>query len=169
MQGSDLIGGKSLCYQIPPLVHNTMCVVVSPLIALMQDQSWIQIIPLSVVRELKHQNIPCALLSSAQSTTEYRSVLASLSKPNCKYNLLYVTPERLQIAEFLSILQSIHKRGNLSLIAIDEAHCISTYVLSPFMSIVGAMTSVQLIEGYRVFVIVFLRFLLWLFQQQQQM
>lgn len=124
---------------------------------------------LSIVRELKHRNIPCALLSSAQSTREYRSVLASLSKPNCNYNLLYVTPERLQITEFLSILQSIHQRGALSLIAIDEAHCISTYISSPFMILVGVMTSEQLTEAYQVFETASLLFLSWLFLQQLQL
>ena len=123
LSGSDVVvlmptgGGKSLCYQIPPLVRNALCVVVSPLIALMQDQ----------LRELKERNIPCAYLSSAQSTAEYRSVIASLQRKICPYRLLYVTPERLQQSEFMTILLSIQQRGQLVAIAIDEAHCISTW------------------------------------------
>lgn len=151
-----------MCYQIPPLVHNTMCIVVSPLIALMQDQSTFFIHILFLVRELKNRHIPCALLSSAQSTSEYRSVLASLSKPNCTYNLVYVTPERLQITEFITILQNIHKRGGISLIAIDEAHCISTYLLLLLTIKDGVMTSVLHTAGCRAFANSYLIFPLWL-------
>lgn len=110
-------GGKSLCYQIPPLVKNGLCIVISPLIALMQDQ----------LRELKDRRIPCAYLSSSQTSVEYRSVLNNLQKVPCPYRLLYVTPERFQIAEFVSLLGRTRSRGELTLIAVDEAHCISTW------------------------------------------
>ncbi|KNB43803.1 ATP-dependent DNA helicase like [Blastocystis sp. subtype 4] len=119
LDGFDVIvlmptgGGKSLCYQIPPLVKN----VISPLIALMQDQ----------LRELKNRKIPCAYLSSSQTSLEYRSVLKTLNTVPCPYRLLYVTPERFQVAEFVDLLSLIRSRGELTLIAVDEAHCISTW------------------------------------------
>lgn len=83
--------------------------------------------PLSLVRELKNRNIPCAHLSSSQTTTEYRSVLASLQKTPCPYRLLYVTPERFQVPEFIDVLQKVCSHNELVCIAVDEAHCISTY------------------------------------------
>ena len=123
------IGGKSLCYQIPPLVRNGMCIVVSPLIALMQDQRSGFSPHLCVVRELRDRRIPCCYLSSSQTTSEYRSVMVGLRNAKTPCNALFVTPERFQVAEFLHIVQDLHKRGRIVLIAIDEAHCISTFYL----------------------------------------
>ena len=130
-----------MCYQIPPLVRNGLCVVVSPLIALMQDQRFPMGSLSLPVRELRERHIPCAYLSSAQSTSEYRSVLASLRAKSCVYRLLYVTPERLQLSDFLSLLRSIENRGELVALAIDEAHCISTFPFFVAFFAVGGTTS----------------------------
>lgn len=82
--------------------------------------------PFSLVRELNNRNISCAHLSSSQTTTEYRSVLMSLRRTPCPYRLLYVTPERFQVSEFVDVLQKVSARNELVCIAVDEAHCIST-------------------------------------------
>ena len=82
--------------------------------------------PFSLVRELNNRNISCAHLSSSQTPTEYRSVLMSLRRTPCPYRLLYVTPERFQVLEFVDVLQKVSARNELVCIAVDEAHCIST-------------------------------------------
>lgn len=139
------IGGKSLCYQIPPLVRNGMCIVVSPLIALMQDQRSCVSLHSFIVRELRDRRIPCCYLSSSQTTSEYRSVMAGLRNAKTPCNALFVTPERFQVAEFLHIVQDLHKRDRIVLIAIDEAHCISTFCLHcPFQLKVGTRLPLRL-------------------------
>ena len=139
------VGGKSLCYQIPPLVRNGMCIVVSPLIALMQDQRLCVSLHSYIVRELRDRRIPCCYLSSSQTTSEYRSVMAGLRNAKTPCNALFVTPERFQVAEFLHIVQDLHKRDRIVLIAIDEAHCISTFCLHcPFQLKVGTRLPLRL-------------------------
>ena len=113
----------------------------------MQDQRSASRSSSPPVRELRERHIPCAYLSSAQSTSEYRSVLASLRSKSCGYRLLYVTPERLQLSDFLSLLRSIEHRGELVALAIDEAHCISTFPLFVAFFAGGATTSAQPIEA----------------------
>jgi len=105
-------GGKSLCYQIPALLFDGVTIVVSPLIALMKDQ----------VDALKLNGIPAAFLNSTQSSYE-QSVIINLIQ-NKQLKLLYVAPERLLGQNnFLNYL----KRIDVSLFAIDEAHCISQW------------------------------------------
>ena len=104
-------GGKSLCYQIPALLSDGVAIVVSPLIALMQDQ----------VAALEQLGIKAAFLNSTQSGIEQRDVLAKLEKNELK--LLYVAPERLMQPQTLQLL----KKCQVSLIAIDEAHCVSQW------------------------------------------
>jgi ATP-dependent DNA helicase RecQ len=100
--------GKSLCYQIPAIARGGVCLVVSPLIALMQDQ----------VRALSQLRIPAACLHSGLSAQEKATVLEQVQ---CATQfILYVSPERLRQEFFLSYLKQI----KLSLIVIDEAHCI---------------------------------------------
>lgn len=119
LEGKDILalmptgGGKSLCYQIPAVMLEGATVVVSPLIALMKDQ----------VDALKLNGIPAAYLNSSLSPTEQREVLDQLA--NNKLKLLYLAPERLMGKE--SSFVHFLKKVNVSLLAIDEAHCISQW------------------------------------------
>lgn len=104
-------GGKSLCYQLPALVSGKTSVVVSPLIALMQDQA----------AQLEQMGIPAAVLNSTQSGEDQ----AQIHRNACagKYRLLYMSPERLARPDTIALL----KRFPLGFFAIDEAHCISEW------------------------------------------
>ncbi|MEO6228908.1 MAG: DNA helicase RecQ [Ferruginibacter sp.] len=103
-------GGKSLCYQVPALLFEGITIVVSPLIALMKDQ----------VDALKLNGIAAAFLNSSQSTFEQSDIINRIN--NNQLKLLYVAPERLVGQN--SLLNYL-KKINVSLFAIDEAHCIS--------------------------------------------
>jgi len=104
-------GGKSLCYQIPSIVRNGTGIVVSPLIALMQDQ----------VSALRQQGVAVALLNSSLSFQEARKVEAQLMRGDL--DLLYVAPERLCQERTLNLLHQIE----IAVFAIDEAHCVSQW------------------------------------------
>lgn len=104
-------GGKSLCYQVPALLHDGLTVVVSPLIALMKDQ----------VDGLTDLGIAAAAVNSSQSAQEQREIATRIEAGEVK--LLYVAPERLCTERMLNFLE----RQSLAVIAIDEAHCISTW------------------------------------------
>lgn len=104
-------GGKSICFQIPALLNEGICIVVSPLIALMKDQ----------VSNLCKRGIKATAIYSGMS---YREIDITLD--NCiygNYKFLYVSPERLQTELFLERV----KKMNVNLIAVDEAHCISQW------------------------------------------
>lgn len=103
--------GKSLCYQIPALVRNGVGVVVSPLIALMQDQ----------VDTLKELGVRAAFLNSTQSQEVSYEVISAVRQGTI--DLLYVAPERLLTPHCLEMLQSVE----VALFAIDEAHCVSQW------------------------------------------
>ncbi|MBQ0154803.1 MAG: RecQ family ATP-dependent DNA helicase [Bacteroidales bacterium] len=104
-------GGKSLCFQIPAIVQEGLCLVISPLIALMKDQ----------VENLKHRGIQAAAIYSGMSYDQQRVAL-----DNCQfgpYRCLYVSPERLESEEFRKRLVQLP----ITMIAVDEAHCISEW------------------------------------------
>jgi ATP-dependent DNA helicase RecQ len=104
-------GGKSLCYQLPPLVTGRMTIVVSPLIALMQDQ----------VDGLRLLGYPAAALHSNLSAAEREAVRARLAENELR--LLFIAPERLLLEGFADWLA----RGQVGAVAVDEAHCISQW------------------------------------------
>ncbi|MGO9258295.1 MAG: RecQ family ATP-dependent DNA helicase [Bryobacteraceae bacterium] len=104
-------GGKSLCYQLPALALAKTVVVISPLIALMQDQ----------VAQLADMGIPAALLNSSQQQDEQRTVMRAAAQG--AYRLLYLSPERLARQDTIAWL----KRVPVAFFAIDEAHCISEW------------------------------------------
>jgi ATP-dependent DNA helicase RecQ len=104
-------GGKSICFQVPALAGDGLCLVVSPLIALMKDQ----------VENLRKKGITALSLHSGLSRKEVITTLKIASDSNCKF--LYVSPERLQTSLFKEYLPGL----NVQLIAVDEAHCISQW------------------------------------------
>ena len=104
-------GGKSVCFQIPALMKEGLCLVISPLIALMKDQ----------VENLLKKNIPAAYINSSMSWYEVQTVLENAVHENFKF--LYVSPERLQSNAFKEYLHHL----DINLIAVDEAHCISQW------------------------------------------
>ena len=104
-------GGKSICYQIPALVQEGICIVVSPLVALIQDQ----------VAALRQKGIKAVALSGGMSENELIEKLDNCVFGN--YKFLYLSPERLQ----QEMVQNRIQEMNVNLIAIDEAHCISQW------------------------------------------
>ena len=108
-------GGKSLCYQLPALLREGVGIVVSPLIALMQDQ----------VDALKQLGVRAAFLNSSQDADEAREITAQLMRGHLQ--IVYVAPERLLMSSFLSLLDEIEEGAGIALFAIDEAHCVSQW------------------------------------------
>lgn len=117
LQGEDTIallptgGGKSICFQIPALLKEGICIVISPLIALMQDQ----------VQNLQQKGIKAIALTSGITYQDLNALLDNCIYGN--YKFLYLSPERLQ----QDIVKERIKRMNVNLIAVDEAHCISQW------------------------------------------
>lgn len=117
LQGKDTLallptgGGKSICFQIPAMAKEGICIVVSPLIALMRDQ----------VDNLSNKDIPALMVSSGMSRREIDITLDNAVYG--KYKFLYLSPERLQTELFVERA----KKMNVNLIAVDEAHCISQW------------------------------------------
>ncbi len=108
-------GGKSLCYQLPALMLPGITLVVSPLIALMQDQ----------VDGLKANGIAARFINSSLTAAEIEQAQTQTLRGRVK--ILYVAPERLGLPAFRRFLQRLARNLNLSLVAIDEAHCISEW------------------------------------------
>lgn len=117
MQGQNALvimptgGGKSLCYQIPALAMDGMAIVVSPLIALMRDQ----------VEALKANGIAAAAINSNESAEDRRATMNAIQTGSLK--ILYVSPEKAISPGFLQFI----KAANISLVAIDETHCVSIW------------------------------------------
>jgi len=117
LNGRDVLGvmptgaGKSVCYQVPALLLEGVALVVSPLISLMKDQ----------VAALKAAGIPAAYINSSLTPGQQREALRRAGEG--WYRVVYVAPERLDVPEFSAFAQ----RATLSLIAVDEAHCVSQW------------------------------------------
>jgi ATP-dependent DNA helicase RecQ len=109
-------GGKSLCFQLPALLQPGVTLVVSPLIALMQDQ----------VRQLENNGIPAAFINSSLDAADIRRRTQALLRG--EYKLLYLAPERLLLQEFLEgPLNGLHTGVGINAFVIDEAHCVSEW------------------------------------------
>ncbi|MFM7578112.1 MAG: DEAD/DEAH box helicase, partial [Microcystaceae cyanobacterium] len=119
LQGQDQLiimptgGGKSLCFQLPALLLPGVMVIVSPLIALMQDQ----------VTALQDNGIGATFLNSTITVTEAHRRESLLLQGQIK--LLYVAPERLLTTSFLAFLKTLDQKVGIAGFAIDEAHCVS--------------------------------------------
>ncbi|MEJ8816612.1 RecQ family ATP-dependent DNA helicase [Lacibacter sp. H407] len=117
LQGKDTLallptgGGKSICYQVPALAKDGMCIVISPLIALMKDQ----------VEALHRKDIRAAAIYTGMPFPQVKDILQMAVNDQLKF--LYVSPERLETKLFLEYLPGM----NVQLIAVDEAHCISQW------------------------------------------
>lgn len=117
LEGKDVLallptgGGKSVCFQVPALAKEGICLVISPLIALMKDQ----------VQNLHNKGINALSIYSGMSFLEIKKTLQNAAHGNFKF--LYVSPERLETDLFLDYLPAM----NINLIAVDEAHCISQW------------------------------------------
>jgi ATP-dependent DNA helicase RecQ len=107
--------GKSLCYQVPAIVRPGVGIVISPLIALMQDQ----------VDALRLLGVRAAFWNSTLDADGARDVRSQLTTGGL--DLLYVAPERLLMPDFLRVLDGVHAGGGIALFAIDEAHCVSQW------------------------------------------
>ncbi len=108
-------GGKSLCYQIPAMLRPGVGIVVSPLIALMQDQ----------VMALTEAGVPAAALNSALPQEQAWEVERAMMQGELE--LLYIAPERLVLPRTLEMLARLQERNRIALFAIDEAHCVSQW------------------------------------------
>ena len=117
LSGKDVLGimptgaGKSICYQLPALMLPGITLIISPLIALMQDQ----------VRALTQAGVPAAYINSSLTASQYSKAISNAL--NNKYKIIYVAPERLLTESF----QRFAEATDISMLVVDEAHCVSQW------------------------------------------
>ncbi|ELU12752.1 hypothetical protein CAPTEDRAFT_102278, partial [Capitella teleta] len=109
--------GKSLCYQLPAVAKRGITFVISPLIALMQDQ----------LEHLQALNIPANTLNSKMSAEERKAVMYDLNRERPHTKLLYITPEQAATSGFISITEMLMKKKLVEFFVVDEAHCVSQW------------------------------------------
>ncbi|XP_049851512.1 uncharacterized protein LOC126326125 [Schistocerca gregaria] len=110
-------GGKSLGFQIPALLFSGVTLVVSPLIALMQNQ----------VKALRERGVAAEMMNHTLSSAERERVLKDMRRPQPNTKLLYITPELVQTKNFFDTLRGMYARGVLSAVVVDEAHAVSAW------------------------------------------
>lgn len=117
LEGNDILGimptgaGKSMCYQVPALMMDGITIVISPLISLMIDQ----------VNSLVQSGVAAAYINSSLTLAQQNKVVSNIYKG--MYKIIYVAPERLELAGFIRVAQTV----KISMITIDEAHCVSQW------------------------------------------
>jgi bloom syndrome protein len=124
MSGKDTLAvlstgkGKSLCFQLPAIISpGKMVVVISPLLSLMADQ----------INHLEKNKIHCRTINSLKGVKDTRHMFTELDQQDCRVKLLYISPETLESDAMQKCFQKLYARNKIAFMAIDEAHCVSTW------------------------------------------
>lgn len=110
-------GGKTICYAVPGVMENKVSVVVFPLLALLLDQA----------ERLRRNGLKVCYLMTEMEETERETIIHKLNSNNPEYNFLFVTPETMLTPAVMNVLKNLSSKKHLSLIVIDEAHCIDMW------------------------------------------